>query len=141
MLLAFSVLPQPLTPATLLAVKHASRWSVALAAAAAAAVAATVDHIFVRRVFSLNKLAEIRENKLFHRAEGWEKVAPFLTTTSFAAFPLPFLIVRVLLPLILPAAYVGFIELSAALWFAAFAVFTVVYYPILSRPRLDGQEG
>jgi uncharacterized protein involved in response to NO len=50
-------------------------------------------------------------------------------------------LVRVLLPLILPAAYVGFIELSAALWFAAFAVFTVVYYPILSRPRLDGQEG
>ena len=50
-------------------------------------------------------------------------------------------VVRVLLPLILPAAHVAFVELSAALWFAAFAVFTVVYYPILSRPRLDGQEG
>ena len=50
-------------------------------------------------------------------------------------------LVRVLLPLILPAAHVGFIQLSAALWFAAFAVFTVVYYPILSRPRLDGQPG
>jgi uncharacterized membrane protein YdjX (TVP38/TMEM64 family) len=99
MLLAFSVLPQPLAPATLLAVKHAPPWSVALAAAAAAAVAATVDHIFVRRVFSLHKLAEIRQNKLFQRAEGWVKVAPFLTATSFAALPLPFVIVRVLVPL------------------------------------------
>jgi uncharacterized protein involved in response to NO len=50
-------------------------------------------------------------------------------------------IVRVLLPLILPGAYVALVQLSAALWFAAFAVFTVVYYPILSRPRLDGQPG
>jgi uncharacterized protein involved in response to NO len=50
-------------------------------------------------------------------------------------------IVRVLLPLILPGAYVALVQLSAALWFAAFAVFTLVYYPILSRPRLDGQPG
>jgi uncharacterized protein involved in response to NO len=50
-------------------------------------------------------------------------------------------VVRVLLPLVLPVAHVGFIEISAVLWFAAFAIFTVVYYPILSRPRLDGQPG
>lgn len=50
-------------------------------------------------------------------------------------------VVRVLLPLAVPSAYAAFVGLSAALWFAAFAVFTVVYYPILSRPRLDGQPG
>jgi uncharacterized protein involved in response to NO len=50
-------------------------------------------------------------------------------------------IVRVLFALLLPGAYVAFVQLSAALWFAAFAVFTVAYYPILSRPRLDGQPG
>jgi uncharacterized protein involved in response to NO len=50
-------------------------------------------------------------------------------------------IVRVLFPLLLPGAYVALVQLSAALWFAAFAVFTVAYYPILSRPRLDGQPG
>ncbi len=50
-------------------------------------------------------------------------------------------IVRVLLPLVFPAAYGAFVVLSAALWFAAFALFTIVYYPILSRPRLDGQPG
>ena len=50
-------------------------------------------------------------------------------------------VVRVLLPLLAPDAYAGIVELSAALWCAAFVIFTVAYYPILSRPRLDGQRG
>ena len=50
-------------------------------------------------------------------------------------------VVRALLPLAFPAAYGALVALSAALWFAAFAVFTVVYIPILTRPRLDGQPG
>jgi uncharacterized protein involved in response to NO len=49
--------------------------------------------------------------------------------------------VRVFLPLVLPEAYVALIALSAGLWFAAFALFTAVYFPILSQPRLDGQPG
>jgi uncharacterized protein involved in response to NO len=49
--------------------------------------------------------------------------------------------VRVFVPLVLPEAYVTWIIVSAALWFVAFALFTVVYFPILSRPRLDGQPG
>ena len=50
-------------------------------------------------------------------------------------------VVRVLLPLIVPGAYAACIVLSAALWCAAFAIFTTVYWTILSRPRLDGQPG
>jgi uncharacterized protein involved in response to NO len=50
-------------------------------------------------------------------------------------------VVRVLLPLAFPGAYTALVVASAALWFAAFALFTIVYYPILSRPRLDGQPG
>jgi uncharacterized protein involved in response to NO len=50
-------------------------------------------------------------------------------------------VVRVLLPLVAPGSYATFIVLSSLLWFAAFALFTIVYYPILSRPRLDGQPG
>jgi len=50
-------------------------------------------------------------------------------------------IARVLLPLALPSAYAAAIGLSAALWSAAFAVFVVAYFPILTRPRLDGQPG
>ena len=50
-------------------------------------------------------------------------------------------VVRVLVPLVMPAAYVAATAASALLWFAAFATFTVAYFPILSRPRLDGQPG
>jgi uncharacterized protein involved in response to NO len=50
-------------------------------------------------------------------------------------------VARSLLPLAFPAAYGAMIALSAALWFAAFAIFTVVYVPILTRPRLDGEPG
>lgn len=49
--------------------------------------------------------------------------------------------VRVLVPLAAPGVYAAWIFLSAALWCAAFAIFTGVYYPILSRPRLDGRPG
>ncbi len=50
-------------------------------------------------------------------------------------------VVRVLFPLAAPGSYTAFVAFSAGLWFAAFALFTIVYYPILSRPRLDGQPG
>lgn len=49
--------------------------------------------------------------------------------------------VRVLLPLAVPEWYLPAIIGSAALWFGAFAVFFVVYLPVLTRPRLDGQPG
>jgi uncharacterized protein involved in response to NO len=50
-------------------------------------------------------------------------------------------VARVFVPLALPAAYVGATLISALLWCAAFAMFTVAYFPILSRPRLDGEPG
>jgi uncharacterized protein involved in response to NO len=50
-------------------------------------------------------------------------------------------VVRVLVPLAVPAAHAASIGLSALLWSAAFALFTVTYFPILSRPRLDGRPG
>ena len=49
--------------------------------------------------------------------------------------------IRVFLPLLLPSAYMAAVMLSATLWSAAFIVFVIAYYPILSRPRLDGQPG
>jgi len=50
-------------------------------------------------------------------------------------------VVRVLVPLLFPEAYPELVLVSAILWSAAFAIFTAVYIPILSRPRLDGQPG
>ena len=50
-------------------------------------------------------------------------------------------VVRVLLPIAVPAAYAASIIVAAALWGVAFAIFCIAYYPILTRPRLDGQPG
>jgi len=49
--------------------------------------------------------------------------------------------VRVFLPLLLPSIYLTAVMLSAVLWSAAFTIFVIAYYPILTRPRLDGQPG
>jgi uncharacterized protein involved in response to NO len=40
-----------------------------------------------------------------------------------------------------PAAYVASVQLSALLWSVAFGVYAVRYWPVLTRPRLDGQPG
>jgi len=64
---------------------------------------------------------------------AWETVAYVLV--HLAAF------VRVFVPLALPQAYPALIAVSAGLWSLAFAIFTLVYIPILTRPRLDGQPG
>lgn len=65
---------------------------------------------------------------------GRAEVAAYVLVHAAAA-------VRVLVPLVAPAAYVSSIVLSAVLWSAAFAVFTAAYVPILSRRRLDNQPG
>ena len=50
-------------------------------------------------------------------------------------------VVRVLFPLVFPAGYGAGVLLSASLWSAAFLVFTLTYFPMLSRPRIDGKPG
>ena len=50
-------------------------------------------------------------------------------------------VARALLPLALPGAYAALVAASAALWCAAFALYLVVYLPILMRARLDGKPG
>jgi len=64
---------------------------------------------------------------------SWEAAAYMLVHAAAA--------VRVFVPLLLPESYVVLTVVSALLWSAAFAIFTAVYIPILSRPRLDGQPG
>jgi uncharacterized protein involved in response to NO len=50
-------------------------------------------------------------------------------------------LVRVLVPIAVPGLYVASVVVAAALWSAAFSIFTMVYIPILTRARLDGQPG
>jgi uncharacterized protein involved in response to NO len=50
-------------------------------------------------------------------------------------------LVRVFLPLVAPAQTVNAVVWSGALWSAAFALYTVRYWPILTRARVDGRPG
>ena len=51
------------------------------------------------------------------------------------------LLARVLLPLLAQGHYALWTSLSQWLWIAAFTLFFLVYLPILTRPRIDGQDG
>jgi uncharacterized protein involved in response to NO len=48
---------------------------------------------------------------------------------------------RVLGPLLLPRYYQLWILLSGGLWLLCFLTFTIVYLPLLMRPRIDGKPG
>lgn len=49
--------------------------------------------------------------------------------------------VRVFGGMATPAAYLASVQVSGVLWSAAFGLYAVRYWPILSRPRLDGKPG
>ena len=49
--------------------------------------------------------------------------------------------VRVLMPIVAPGQYNIWLYLSGGLWVVAFVIFSVIYVPILIRPRADGQPG
>ena len=50
------------------------------------------------------------------------------------------LVARVVMPQIFPDAYLLWIQISAACWFACFGTLAWRYIPILWQPRLDGRE-
>lgn len=50
-------------------------------------------------------------------------------------------LVRVAVPLFAPGQAIDAILGSAVLWSAAFALYAVRYWPVLSRPRIDGRPG
>ena len=70
---------------------------------------------------------------ILHCAYAWIVLA--LALRALAA------LTRVFLPLAVPALYLWAIVGSGLLRSAAFCVFTFVYWPILTRPRLDGKPG
>lgn len=50
-------------------------------------------------------------------------------------------VIRVIFPLFLATHYVVLIEISSSLWVLSFILFTIVYLPVLTQPRVDGREG
>jgi len=61
-------------------------------------------------------------------------VVVFILITSVAA-------IRVFLPMLFPNWTYAIVSTAGVLWMAAFAIFTVVYTPVLMRPRPDGRPG
>jgi uncharacterized protein involved in response to NO len=69
---------------------------------------------------------------------------PLKVTSSIAvAFALLNIaaVLRGLLPSIFPLWFSQLVILSGMLWIAAFLIFVIVYAPILTQPRIDGQSG
>ena len=50
-------------------------------------------------------------------------------------------IIRVFGGIASPSLYLASIELSGLLWTVAFGLYAVRYWPVLTRPRLDGKPG
>jgi len=65
------------------------------------------------------------------------------STPETAAYVLVHLaaVVRVFLPLAAPELQLTAIVASGVLWSIAFALFTIAFWPVLTRPRLDGKPG
>ena len=63
--------------------------------------------------------------------------------TIVVAYCLVFLgaIVRVLVPLLFPSIYIAGMAGAALIWGAGLVLFAIVYWPILTQPRVDGLEG
>ncbi|NDP62421.1 NnrS family protein [Polaromonas sp.] len=50
-------------------------------------------------------------------------------------------LIRVFVPLLMPAQLVHAVLVSASLWSAGFALYAVTYWPVLTRVRVDGKPG
>ncbi len=50
-------------------------------------------------------------------------------------------VARVVVPMVLPAAHMASVVGAAGFWAAAFALYAIRYWPILTRPRIDGKPG
>lgn len=61
-------------------------------------------------------------------------------TTAYALVLLA-AVVRVALPLLAPGQTLQAILASAALWSAGFGLYALRYWPVLTRPRIDGRPG
>jgi uncharacterized protein involved in response to NO len=67
------------------------------------------------------------------QADGFELAMFILVQLAVVA--------RVVGPLLLPGAYVACVVGAALFWSAAFALYAIRYWPILTRSRIDGKPG
>jgi uncharacterized protein involved in response to NO len=100
-------------------------------------VAAHWLHAFTSGCFGLMILAVMTRASLGHT--GRPLVAPPVMVAAYLLLAAAAL-VRVFGPA-LSGPYLGVVALAGLLWSGAFTLFVVVYFPILTRPRVDGRPG
>lgn len=86
-------------------------------------------------VLILGMMARVSLGHTGRRLEAATVMAWAFAVLNFAA------LVRVGLPLVVPAASSLAWHLSGGLWIAAYLVFVIVYTPVLLRARVDGKPG
>jgi uncharacterized protein involved in response to NO len=96
-------------------------------------------HAFAAGGIGLATLAMMARVALGHT--GRDVRAPPPAITVALSLLVLAVLARVALPFAVPAYYAFAVGLAQGLWVAAFAVFVVVYAPILLRPRVDGRDG
>ncbi|MEL4181086.1 NnrS family protein [Roseateles sp. PN1] len=113
-----------------------------LALRAAAALqwlpASLATHALTIGLIGLITLGMITRTALGHTGRPL-KAGPIETAAYLAMLAAALL--RVFLPLLIPAALLQAVWLSAALWATAFALYLWRYGPMLLRPRIDGLPG
>jgi uncharacterized protein involved in response to NO len=95
-------------------------------------------HAFTVGAIAVLTLGMMARVSLGHTARPM-RASP-LTTIGFVLLNLA-VMARVIGPIARPAWYAQWITLSGGLWISSFLLFTVVYAPILTRPRIDGRPG
>jgi len=110
----------------------------ALSAAGVSAATGASLHAFTTGGIGVLTLGMMARVSLGHTGRLLE-AAP-LMTLAFVAINLAALI-RVMLPLLFPAAYAQGMAAAGLMWIAAFGLFAAIYTPILLRPRVDGKAG
>lgn len=96
-------------------------------------------HTFAYGGIGLMTLAMMARVSLGHSGRSIHDVPPWIPT-AFACLMLG-TIVRVVFCAIWSQQYLLWISVSQGLWILAFAIFVYRYWPILSRPRVDGRFG
>jgi len=96
-------------------------------------------HAFTYGGIGMMTLGMISRVSLGHTGRNINKLA----TSMSWAFIFLFIgtLVRVILPIFIPSAYLHIIGLAQLLWILAFMIFVYNYFTILMSPRPDGQPG
>jgi len=109
----------------------------------AGSVLAVIPPQFTLHAFSLGAIGVLTLGMMARVSLGHTgrplKVGPGMAS-AFAAVNLA-AVTRGLLPILYPQWFSQLVILSGGLWLIAYAIFIVVYVPILLQPRLDGKSG